>query len=104
MTSNSTGSLLEAIWCQFKLDGTPDPRLGLIDDLGFDSLSLIELVLFIAEYTHATEDRFVDYPILETVEDAISYAEVLAALISHAGDESSRQSEQDLGRPLSGLT
>jgi acyl carrier protein len=69
----------EVIATEFGLDVVPMDEMLLASDLGLDSLSMFDLVLFIEEVAEVpAEDRKqMDYPMLSTSRDAYAYYEAL---------------------------
>jgi len=69
----------EAVAAEFQLDGALTDQTHLASDLGFDSVGMFDLVLFIEEVAEiGPEDQVgMDYPMLNTLGDAYAYCEAL---------------------------
>lgn len=67
----------------FELESEIEPGTRLIEDLGFDSLRMIELVSFIEDTAGLDEgDASEEYPILETIQDCFDYLQELQIIDS----------------------
>jgi acyl carrier protein len=76
-----------AIAAEFELDKSLADHSLLESDLGFDSLGMFDLVLFIEEVAgvQPEDQRAMDYPMMTTLGDAYAYCEALEAQFSTHG-------------------
>lgn len=73
--------LYEAIAAEFELQGALEDQTILDSDLGFDSLGMFDLVLFVEELAggQSTDRQPMDYPMMTTLGDVYAYWEALRA-------------------------
>jgi acyl carrier protein len=59
---------------EYELDRAPNPSDRLIEDLGFDSLRLFDLVMFVFELANVNpQGGGMAFPVLETFDDAFTF-------------------------------
>jgi len=77
----SKQDLRSALSNEFSLPKSCTDDSRLIEDLGFDSLRLLELIVFIEESAgrRAQTSSELEFPMLETIGDAIAYWDELHA-------------------------
>lgn len=73
--------LYEAIAAEYELDGVLMDQTLLASDLGFDSLGMFDLVLFVEEVAGVQPEGqpTMDYPVMMTLGDVYAYCEALQA-------------------------
>jgi acyl carrier protein len=74
----SSGEFCVAFSAEFDRSSPPNLDDLLVDDLGFDSLDMFNLVAFIEETANSSESDGAGLPILTSVRDAYEYLQELA--------------------------
>ena len=72
--SGPVKDVLISIRDEFEMSPTATAESKLIEDLGFDSLQMIQLIYFVEELAGLnTEEPSAEFPLLITLQDAVDY-------------------------------
>lgn len=64
---------------EFQLTGAPTMGQSFVEDLAFDSMDMVDVILFLEELAGRRPSHADQYPVINSVEDAYAYLQELCS-------------------------
>ncbi|MGA8726005.1 MAG: hypothetical protein WB565_13280 [Acidimicrobiales bacterium] len=81
---------ISSLISEFDIEGVPESSTRFIDQLGFDSVNMLDLVLYVEELAGGAKQRLSSsYPVIASIKDAYIYYEdvISIGIPEHATDD-----------------